>query len=71
MSVEKQMPPRWAKDAVASPQGWRHPRTKELLVARRGLVVDEVVEVVEVVEKKSEPVKKYKPVKKKKTVSDK
>ena len=44
MSVEKQMPPRWAKDAVASPQGWTPPRTKALLVARRGLVVDEVVE---------------------------
>jgi hypothetical protein len=67
MSVEKQMPPRWAKDAVASPQGWRHPRTKELLVARRGLVVDEVVEVVE---KKPELVKKSKPVKKKKIVSE-
>jgi len=64
MSVEKQMPPRWAKDAVASPQGWRHPRTKELLVARRGLVVDEVVE------KKPEPVKKPKPSKKKKIVSE-
>lgn len=67
MSVKKQMPPRWAKDAVASPQGWRHPRTNELLVARRGLVVDEVVEVVE---KKPEPVKKSKPVKKKKIVSE-
>jgi hypothetical protein len=68
MSVEKQMPPRWAKDAVASPQGWRHPRTKELLVARRGLVVDEVVEVVE---EKPKVVKKPKSAKKKKTVSDK
>lgn len=68
MSVKKQMPPRWAKDAVASPQGWRHPRTNELLVARRGLVVDEVVEVVE---EKPKPVKKSKPAKKKKTVSDK
>jgi|SaaInlV_135m_DNA_1039713.scaffolds.fasta_scaffold99850_2 hypothetical protein len=68
MSVEKQMPPRWAKDAVASPQGWRHPRTKELLVARRGLVVDEVVEVVE---EKPKVVKKPKSAKKKKNVSDK
>jgi len=67
MSVEKQMPPKWAKDAVASPQGWRHPRTKELLVARRGLVVDEVVEVVE---EKPKPVKKPKYAKKKKIVSE-
>lgn len=26
-------PPKWAKNAVASPRGWRHPETGELLVS--------------------------------------
>jgi hypothetical protein len=34
--------PSWAKDAVASPQGWRNPKTGELLVSYKGL--DKVVE---------------------------
>jgi hypothetical protein len=63
MSVKKQMPPKWAKDAVASPQGWRHPRTRELLVARGGLVVDVEEKVVEV----KEPIKPTKPTKPTKT----
>jgi hypothetical protein len=29
--------PSWAPDAVASPQGWRHPKTGELLVSYKGL----------------------------------
>ena len=29
--------PTWAPDAVASPQGWRHPKTGELLVSYKGL----------------------------------
>ena len=28
-------PPNYQKDAVPTPQGWRHPRTNELLVARK------------------------------------
>jgi len=34
--------PTWAPDAVASPQGWRHPKTGELLVSYKGL--DTIVE---------------------------
>ena len=34
-------PPSWQKDAVVSPQGWRHPKTGELLVSYKGL--DKVV----------------------------
>lgn len=34
--------PAWAPDAVASPQGWRHPKTGELLVSYKGL--DKIVE---------------------------
>ena len=28
-------PPNFQKDAVPTPQGWRHPRTNELLVSRK------------------------------------
>ena len=28
-------PPKWAAGSVMSPQGWRHPRTGELLVCRK------------------------------------
>ena len=28
-------PPAFQKDAIPSPQGWRHPRTGELLVSRK------------------------------------
>ena len=38
--------PAWAPDAVASPQGWRHPKTGELLVSYKGL--DKIVETPKV-----------------------
>jgi len=28
-------PPNFQKDAIPTPQGWKHPRTNELLVARK------------------------------------
>ena len=28
-------PPNYQKDAIPTPQGWRHPRTNELLIARK------------------------------------
>ena len=28
-------PPNYQKDAIPTPQGWRHPRTGELLVSRK------------------------------------
>jgi len=28
-------PPNFQKDAIPTPQGWRHPRTNELLVSRK------------------------------------
>lgn len=28
-------PPKWAKDAVISLEGWRHPKTGELLICRK------------------------------------
>ena len=28
-------PPNFQKDAIPTPQGWRHPRTSELLVSRK------------------------------------
>jgi hypothetical protein len=33
-------PPRWCKDAIPSKEGWRHPKTNELLLRRRGLLDD-------------------------------
>lgn len=30
-------PPKWCPNAIATQQGWRHPKTKELLVSLRGL----------------------------------
>lgn len=30
-------PPNWQKDAVATAQGWKHPKTGELLVSYKGL----------------------------------
>jgi hypothetical protein len=32
MQSKKYSPPRWCPDAVPSKQGWRHPKTGELLV---------------------------------------
>lgn len=28
-------PPKWAKDAVPTPQGWKHPNRKEILLKRK------------------------------------
>lgn len=28
-------PPKWAKDAVPTPQGWKHPTRKEILLKRK------------------------------------
>jgi len=28
-------PPKWAKDAVPTPQGWKHPKRKEILLKRK------------------------------------
>lgn len=36
-------PPNFQKDAVPTPQGWRHPRTNELLVSRK-ISADEINE---------------------------
>ena len=36
-------PPNFQKDAVPTPQGWRHPRTNELLVSRK-ITSDEINE---------------------------
>jgi len=47
-------PPSWQKDAVVSPQGWRHPKTGELLVSYKGL--DKVVGVKEAPAKKTKKV---------------
>jgi hypothetical protein len=33
--MNNQSPPNWAKDAVASPEGWRHARTGELLKSQK------------------------------------
>lgn len=30
-------PPAWCKDAVATPRGWAHPKTGELLIALKGM----------------------------------
>lgn len=38
----KQNPPAWCSDAVATARGWTHPKTGEILISRRGLVVSEV-----------------------------
>jgi hypothetical protein len=35
MQDKRLTPPNYQKDAVLSVQGWRHPRTNELLVARK------------------------------------
>lgn len=34
MSI-KNTPPNWQKDAIPTPRGWVHPRTKELLVSTK------------------------------------
>lgn len=36
-------PPNFQKDAIPTPQGWRHPRTNELLVSRK-ISADEINE---------------------------
>ena len=36
-------PPNFQKDAIPTPQGWRHPRTNELLVSRK-LSTDDINE---------------------------
>jgi hypothetical protein len=60
MSVKIE-PPKWCSDAVPSNEGWRHPRTNELLISRKGLldlVKAETVETVEEVKKKPKKPKK-------------
>jgi|APSaa5957512535_1039671.scaffolds.fasta_scaffold463789_2 hypothetical protein len=61
MSVKIE-PPKWCSDAVPSNEGWRHPRTNELLISRKGLLdlvnTEKVVETVEKVKKKPKPTKK-------------
>lgn len=34
-------PPSWMKSAVISPQGWRHPRTRELLASCYGNLIEQ------------------------------
>lgn len=36
-------PPNFQKDAIPTPQGWRHPRTNELLVSRK-ITADDINE---------------------------
>ena len=36
-------PPNFQKDAIPTPQGWRHPRTNELLISRK-ITSDEINE---------------------------
>lgn len=28
-------PPKWAKDAIPTPQGWKHPKRREILLKRK------------------------------------
>lgn len=63
-------PPSWAKDAVPSPQGWRHARTNELLVSIKLDMtqfevkeVPEVKETTEVKEDRPQPKKEKAPKK--------
>lgn len=42
------VPPRWCKNAIATKDGWRHHKTGELLLKRRGLLDElEVSEIKE------------------------
>ncbi len=58
MSVKIE-PPKWCSDAVPSNEGWRHPRTNELLISRKGLLDLVKAETVEVVEEVKKEPKKY------------
>lgn len=40
-------PPRWCPDAIATNRGWKHPKTGELLVSVKGLVVPVVIEIAD------------------------
>ncbi len=33
-------PPAWCKDAIATPRGWAHPTTGEILVALKGITAE-------------------------------
>jgi hypothetical protein len=57
MSVKIE-PPKWCSDAVPSNEGWRHPRTNELLISRKGLLDLVKAETVEEVKKKPKKPKK-------------
>lgn len=43
--TNRNTPPSWAPNAVATSSGWVDPKTKELLVAKKGLLLNEVTEV--------------------------
>lgn len=46
--MKNPLPPYWKPDAVATVEGWRDPRTGELLVAHYGLVDEVVPNILEV-----------------------
>jgi hypothetical protein len=52
----KLAPPTWAKNAVPSEQGWRHPKTNELLVAVK-------LDVASLTKKTTKPKKETKEIK--------
>ena len=39
-----QEPPKWAPNAIPTARGWTHPKTGEILIARRGLKVEEDIQ---------------------------
>lgn len=42
-----QMPPKWASNAVPTVRGWAHPETGEILIARKGLILESKSAVIE------------------------
>lgn len=46
--MSKQTAPNWCKNAVATVRGWEDPKTGELLVAKKGLLVEDAEKAPEV-----------------------
>lgn len=61
--MAKPQAPNWKKDAVISPEGWRHPKTGELLACRK-FSQSEIDAFFEVQAPKAEKKPKRAPVKK-------
>lgn len=61
----KQQAPSWAKNATPSEQGWRHPKTGELLVAVK---LDMTTFTKKEVKQETKQEKQSKPAKSKKTI---